>query len=317
MSSLVARFAQNIYWLGRYLERAECTARILDINETYARDDVQGPDWGQVLKLFDDTARFKQSHDEQADARAVLNFYVLDRDNPNSILSSITAARENARSVRHLISTEMWTHLNIVHGRMAALTQRDIWLSHLSATARQIIADCQTFEGIAEGTLLRSEPWCFYSLGKFIERADQSTRILDMGYDQLSIKKGDAVAFVHWNVLLRSVCGYHAYRQRHPGTSSPRDIAAFLLYDDEFPRSVSLCVNRMSQVLRDLERRHGARRDTTLETARRALEFALETGPARELTERRLHAYIDQIQRELAALSTAIEANYFGVDAPA
>jgi len=316
LSSLVARLAANNFWLGRYVERAEDLARILDINETYARDDPEGPDWSRVLVLFDDTERFRARYDEIS-TRSVLNFSVLDRDNPNSIVSCIRSARENARSVRHLVSTEMWTHLNIVYGRARALSLRDIRLSNLSQLAQQVISDCQTFEGIAEGTFLRSEPWCFYSLGKFIERADQTTRILDMGYDRLSIRKGDAVAYVHWNVLLRSVCGYHAYRLRHPGASSPRDIATFLLYDEEFPRSVSLCVSRTTAVLRDLERRHGSQRDASLEKARRALEFALETGPASELTERRLHDYIDHIQLALAALSMSIEASYFGVEATA
>ena len=313
MSSLIARFASNIFWLGRYVERAENTARILDINETYARDNPDGPDWTRILNLFSDMDRFIESHGE-AVTREVLNFYVLDRDNPNSIVSCLRMARENARSVRHLISTEMWTHLNIAYGGARSLTQRDMRLSNLSQLAGHLIRDCQTFEGVAEGTFLRSEPWCFYSLGKFAERADQTTRILDMGYDQLSVKKGDAIAFVHWNVLLRSVAGYHAYRFRHPGASSPRDIAAFLLYDEEFPRSVALCINRLTGVLRDLERRHGSRRDPKLEKARREIEFALETGPSRELTARRLHSYIDQIQLLLANLTTALAAAYFGED---
>lgn len=313
MSSLVARFASNSFWLGRYVERAEDLARILDVNETYARDNPQGPDWSRILSLYHDLDRFLSLHD-RIDARQVLHFYILDRTNPNSIASCVANARENARTVRHLISTEMWTHLNILYAGMRKLTVRDIRQSNLSRLTRKIITDCQTFEGIAEGTFFRTEPWRYYTLGKCIERADQTTRTLDMGYDQLSIRKGDAVAFVNWNVLLRSVSGYHAYRLRHPGESSPKDIAAFLLYDAEFPKSVFLCANRVGFVLRDLERRHGSQPNASLETARKELELLLADGPTQRMNPRGLHSYIDEVQLALGSLSTAIEQTYFPLE---
>lgn len=308
---MLARFAANIFWLARYLERAENLARILHINETYGRDDPGGPDWRRVLKLYSDEKRFDATH-ESTEAGAVLAFYVLERDNPTSLTASIRAARENARSVRHLISTEMWTHLNIFHGQVRALKQKDIRLSNLSALACDVIHGCQTFEGIAEGTFVRGEPWCFFQLGKYIERADQTTRILDISYESLVPGAGDAVASVQWNTLLRSVCGYHAYRSRHPSASRPHDIAAFLLYDPEFPRAVALCVDRMTERLLDIERRHGGRRYPAVEEARRALEFSLATGPGKELTPRRLHKLLDSMQIALATISTAVGKSYFG-----
>jgi len=236
-------------WLGRYLERAENIARILHINETYGRDDPQGPDWRRVLRLYADEKRFDSTHDD-ASAAEVLDFYVTDRDNPGSIASAIVAARENARSVRHLISTEMWTHLNIFSSEVRVLSAKDLRLSNLSVVATSVINGCQSFEGITEGTFLRGEPWCFFQIGKYLERADQTTRILDISYDRLLLDKEDAVATVQWNLLLRSVSAYHAYRGRHPGVSRPHDIAAFLLYDTEFPRAVALCVSRITTLLR-------------------------------------------------------------------
>lgn len=313
MTSLVARFAANIFWLGRYLERAENVARILHINETYARDNTNsdGPEWTRVLKLYADEKRFMETN-EEASAAAVLQFYLLDRNNFSSIASCIVNARQNARSVRHLISTEMWTHLNIFYGQLLKLTARDIRLSNLSAVANDIILNCQTFEGITEGTFVRGEPWCFYQLGKYIERADQTTRILDIGYGLLPIGDGNAATSVQWNVLLRSVSGYHAYRSRYSGQSSEKDMERFLLYDEEFPRALELCVRRLTARLRELEHRNGTKRHSNVEQARRELEFALETGPGKDITPRKLHLFLDKIQAQLGQLTNAVSATYFG-----
>lgn len=308
---LLARFASNVYWLGRYLERAENLARILDINETYARSGEAGPDWRRVLDLYADTDRFAESY-EAADAASVLGFYVIDSNNPTSIAATVRMARENARSLRHLISTEMWTHLNIFQNRVARLNQRDLRQSNVSTVCAEIKEACQTFEGVAEGTFFRGEPWCFYQLGKYLERADQTTRILDIGFGRLDEDVPETLEAVHWNVLLRSVAGYHAFRGLYPAGSQPRDIATFLLYDEEFPRAVGLCVDRLSARLGELETRHGHRRHTAVENARRDLAFALTTGPGNRITPRSLHKFLDSMQVSLGSLSTAITGAYFG-----
>jgi uncharacterized alpha-E superfamily protein len=313
LSSLLARFAENIFWLARYLERAENLARILDINETYARDNPEGPDWKRVLVLNGDLKRYVESN-ETIDERGVLSFYVNDRSNPTSILSCIGQARENARSVRHLISTEMWTQINILHAQVRSIKARDIRTATLSPTARRIILGCQAFEGIAEGTFFRGEPWLFYHLGKYVERADQTTRILDMGCDRLFIEEGDAVAWVHWNVMLRSVSGYHAFCACHPAATSPQEIAAFLLYDTEFPRAVTLCIARLTERLRDIEKRPGHRRKAPVESARKEIEALLEGAQGQKLSAGRLHAHLDKLQSALAAFSKQVEISFFDAE---
>lgn len=308
---MLARFAANIFWMARYLERAENLARILDINETYARDRPAGPDWDRVLNLYADGERFAKLY-ARATAAKVLQFYVLDRGNPTSIAYAIASARENARTVRHLISTEMWTHLNILHNQIAALTQRDIRSSNLSRLCTDIKLRCQTAEGIAEGTLLRDEAWRFYQLGKYVERADQTTRILDIGYRHLCDGDDEALISVGWNVLLRSVAGYHAYRSRHPAGSYARDVAAFFLYDKEFARAVTLCVDRATEALKNLEERHGGKRPANLEKARRGVEFLLETGPGDRIARPSLSEFLDELQIGIGRLSAEIGRTYFG-----
>jgi uncharacterized alpha-E superfamily protein len=182
--SLLARFAENNFWLARYMERAENLARILDVNETFAQDGRGPEDWLPIVHLHDDTARFFASH-EVASAEAVIRFYVLERDNPTSIVASVRMARENARALRHLISTEMWRHLNVFYNRLAALGPDDLNPSQLSRLCATIKEDCQLHTGIVEGTYYRDQGWYFYQIGKYLERTDQTTRLLDINYHRL------------------------------------------------------------------------------------------------------------------------------------
>ena len=312
MPSLLARFAASIFWMARYIERAESLARIIDINETYARDNPDGPDWGRVLDLYADTDRYMEAHGA-IDTASVLNFYILDRANSTSIVSAVSSARNNARSVRHLISTEMWTQVNIFRNWLVDLTPRDIRSANVSRICTDIKLNCQTIEGIVEGTLLRDEAWQFYQIGKYLERADQTTRLLDIGYDRLSKEAEDTLVSVQWNSLLRSVAGYHAYRSRHPSGSYGRDVATFLLYDREFARAVALCVDRVTQSLGNLETRHGDLQLGSLEKARRALAFELETGLEKDVTKDRLHRFLDALQVKIGAVSDEVGRAYFAI----
>lgn len=310
MVELVSRFAENAFWLARYVERAENLARIIDINKTHARDGSGVSDWKRIPELYAELDRFLEAYD-QISEQTVLNFYALDKENPTSIRSTIGSARENARAIRHLISTEMWTQLNIMFNKCQSWTKRDIDTYNLSRLCQSITLNCQTFEGITEATFFRGEAWTFYQIGKHIERADQTTRILDIGYDRLTLAKGDAVGSVYWNALLRSVSGYHAFRHCRPRASRPEDIAHFLIYDREFPRAVALCVDQLTERVYELEQRHDSSRRANVEHARLALAFTLETGLDVALTAGSLHAFADELQRALTNLSDALAETYF------
>ncbi|MCC2097292.1 MAG: alpha-E domain-containing protein, partial [Hyphomicrobiales bacterium] len=169
-----------------------------------------------------------------------------------------------------------------------------------------------TFEGITEGTFLRGEACIFYQMGKYIERADQTTRILDMGYGRLGFDDDDAIVSAQWHVLLRSVSAYHAFRTRHPGPINPKRIATFLLYDEEFPRAVTLCIARFTQQLLYLQARTPNVDDSVLEAARRQVEFKLETGPGTRVTPSGLHRYLDELQRLVGQLAQQLRNCYSG-----
>ena len=190
MSSLLSRYAECIFWLARFVERAEDLARILDVNETFSRDARGSQNWLSIVQLHADEKRFFEKH-PIATADAVIRFYVTDMENPTSIISAIRAARENARTLRPLISTEMWVHLNVFYNRLKAIDKTELAPGSMTRLLSWIKESCQTHTGITEGTFFRDQGWYFYQLGRYIERADQTTRLLDIKYHLLLPKTAD------------------------------------------------------------------------------------------------------------------------------
>lgn len=311
MPSLLSRFASDLFWLARYLERAEALARLIDITKTYAGTETSGAKWERILRICGDLERYREGGGG-TDAASVLAFYLLDTKNPTSVAYSLRMARENARGARHLISTELWTHLNMLHNHYAKTTGRDIRLSNVSEVCQEIKTACQAAEGIVESTLTRGEPWFFYNLGKQIERADQTTRVLDIGYLSLAGDDDDlALVSVQWNALIRSLAGYHLYRSKHPAGDYARDVAAFMLFEPEFTRSVACCADSIALNLRRLKQRLPGVPTGDIDTAQSALTGHLAAGPGETLNAPRLSAYLDQLQRDLAAVSEAVGGAYF------
>ncbi len=311
---LLARFAENCFWMARYMERAENLARILDVNETFARDQLGAQDWLPIVQINADGERFFARHDA-ATVEAVIDFYMLDRNNPNSIVAAVGAARENARSLRHVISTEMWAHLNVFHGRLAALTPADLALSELSRLCAMIKENCQTHAGITEGTFYRDEGWYFYEIGKQIERADQTTRLLDIKYHRLLPSPGDVgneVDAGQWNALLRSVAGYHAFRRIHPRGMNPAIVAGFLLFSTAFPRSVAVCAGRVDALLMALETDYGLGGTPAATEALDALCKVLRGGDIERVIADGLHEFLDRTQMRLNTLTDALRVSFFG-----
>ena len=310
---MIARLADSSYWLGRYVERAENLARIIDVNETYARDSQGAQDWRPIVALYADEDAFFAKH-RAATAEAVAHFYILDRENPSSIIASIAAARGNARTLRHLISTEMWTHLNVLHGNFRSLTMRDLRLTELSRFLNSVKQECQAHTGIVEGTLYRDEVWCYWQVGKLIERADQTTRLLDIKYQES--KPGDpaepdAVTLSQWESLLRSAAGYHAFRRVRPLGITPENIAAFLLSDRRFPRSVLVSLDTCTALFGALEREYGLARVRETRHAAKALRERISRTRVEPGTGQEVHRLLDDIQVRLAGLSDGLRRALF------
>lgn len=319
MSRLLSRYAEAIYWMARYVERAENLARILDVNETFSRDSRGWQNWQSILQLYRDEERFLAEHGE-ATVEAVLYFYTLDQRNVTSIISAVNQARGNARTLRPLISTEMWIQLNIFSNTLKSIAREDLSEPRLARFCNQVKEACQTHTGITEGTFYRDEGWFFYQIGRSLERADQTTRLLDVKYHLLlptSDSVGSPLDVSHWNAVLRSAAGYHAFRRVHPSGMTSGDVAGFLLFNSRFPRSVRACVHDISNRLTQLRSSHhlvgGAGALEELDELRSVLDdIRIE-----QVIAKGMHEFVDWIQLKLINIHAELGNAYFGHAVPA
>jgi uncharacterized alpha-E superfamily protein len=309
-SPLLARYAECLFWMARFVERAENLARIIEVHETYAR---AARDWYTIVQLNADVEAFAKTR-QPATARKIIAFYLADRENPSSIFSTIKNARENGRTLRPLISTEMWVQLNVFYNRLAAIDDRELTPGALSPLLNDIKQQCQTFTGITEGTFYRDQAWHFYRLGRYIERADQTTRLLDSKYYVL-MRDTDVANMVNtgqWLALLRAASGYHAFRLLHQSDLTPWRIASFLLFNPSFPRSVFLCVREVDAAVTGLKSRYNLRGGNDVAEGLDQLRAILGTRSIEEVLAGGLHEFIDFIQRYLIAITDRLGAAFFG-----
>jgi uncharacterized alpha-E superfamily protein len=244
-----------------------------------------------------------------------VNFYVIDGDNPTSIVSTIRYARENARTLRPLISTEMWVQLNVFYNRLAELSAEDLAPGNLAALFAMIKEACQTHTGITEGTFFRDQGWYFYQIGRYIERADQTTRLLDIKYHLLLPSPSDVgspVDVSQWNALLRSAAGYHAYRRLHAASTTPGRVAGFMLLNTAFPRSVHHCVREVGRLLGEVKSHHGLRDGNDAAEELDRLQAVLGTFEISTILRSGLHEFLDSIQRQLMAVTRELSIAFFG-----
>lgn len=312
--TLLARYAECIFWMARYMERAENLARILDVQETFARDSRGATNWLSIVQLFGDEKAFFTRHDK-ATAENVIHFYTLDAENGNSLIATLRMARENARTLRPWISTEMWTQINVFHSRVRALTPADIAIPNLSRACGWIKEACQTHTGITDGTFYRDQGWYFYQLGKTIERADQTTRLLDIKYHTLlpsPMDIGSTLDVSQWTTVLRSAAGYHAFRRVYPRGMTPATVAGFMLFNESFPRSVVMCVRQIDALLSRLRSRYTLRLGSEALERVDELQTALLSRTIDAVIHDGLHDYLDWVQEQLCGITDEIGRAFFG-----
>jgi uncharacterized alpha-E superfamily protein len=309
---LLARYAEGIFWLARFVERAENLARILEVNETYSRDKSGSRNWLSIVQLNGDERPFFAEH-AAATADTVIRFYLADAANSTSIVSAVGNARENARALRPLVSTEMWVQLNVFYNRVKAIGPTDMRPGNLGPLLTEIKEACQTFTGITEGTFYRDQASYFYRLGRYIERADQTTRLLDTKYHLLTDgADAAAVEIGQWHAVLRSASGYHAFRRVHLNDLTPARVAGFLLFDPAFPRSVYLCVREVEAALGELKSRYLLRGGNDVSEGLDQLRVILGSHPIEEILESGLHEFIDFLQCYLIVITDGLGAAFFG-----
>lgn len=312
-SPLLARYAESLFWMARYLERVENLARLVDVTQTFESPGREAESWFALVRINADEAGFAK-RGLRPGADAVKHFYLLDHGNPTSVPASLDAARQNARTLRPLISTEMWMQLNVFHRDMTQIAPDALQGDRLSRLCSRVKEGVQAHTGITEGTFFRDQGWCFYQLGRLIERADQTTRLLDIRYHLLVPQAGEerrVAELTQWFSVLRAAAGYHAFRRVAPPGFTPNDVVAFLLTDTAFPRSVALCIEQMEWLLGQLRGRYGLRGTVPALERVEELRAGLLGRPVERLVADGLHQFLDGVQRDLILLAAEIGTAFF------
>ncbi|GAB5471823.1 MAG: alpha-E domain-containing protein [Rhodospirillales bacterium] len=314
MTRLLARFAECVFWLGRQVERANALARVLDVNQAYSYDARGGRNWRILLRLNEQEEDFL-SRNGGVTPEAVLYYHMLDPENHSSVRSCIAQARENARTLRPLISTEMWSQLNGFHRMLLDLTEADATPRRLSVLAARIKENCQTHVGITRETLYRDEAFFFYIMGQQIERADQTTRLLWMKYHQLlphGAEEGSAVDVSQWFALLRAAAGLQAFSRENPSDLTPEAVAGFLLFNPHFPRSLLCSVNEASDALSMLRHGFGLEAGIAAQSELASFRARLHDATIEQVNADGLDETIDWAQRNLITVTGLIGLAFFG-----
>jgi uncharacterized alpha-E superfamily protein len=320
---MLSRVADSIYWMSRYIERAENIARVVDVNHQLMLDAPAGHDqqWAPLVATTGDHEAFERRYGSvnKAVQENVIQFLAFDSENSNSILSCLKSARENARTVREIISSEMWLQLNRFYLMVndAAAGGRVPESPHEFFDA--VKDACHLFNGITAATMTHGEPWHFGPiLGRMLERADKTSRILDVKYFILlrsADEVGTALDDVQWAAVLRSASAFEMYRKRH-GRIAPRGVVEFLLLDREFPRAINFCLHAARDSLHAIS-------GTPLGTFRLPPEkllgqlySELSYASVDEIIGEGLHEYLDELQAKMNQVASGIHDTFFAIKTP-
>lgn len=313
---MLSRLAENLYWMGRYIERAENTARLLDVNyhamveAPYLSKGILTEQWAPLLNITGDAEGFR-AHFERADRNTVPEWLTSHPDNPSSIRSSLTRARENARTLRDRISSEMWGSLNRSYLALCAEPQGDeeTTLHDFCEGVREASA---LFFGLAEATMPHDLGWLFLRSGRHLERADNVLRILQVRYRQYKGQEPVArgIELHRATALLKSCSAFEAFRKSHHSALEPGRIAAFLLLDPGFPRSLRYSVRRLFESLESINAQNPG---VSLEPLRQAgwLNAQLTYMESAEQITEREEPSLEALLEALAEISDATRRAYF------
>lgn len=305
---MLSRVAENVYWLARYLERAENTARLIGVNTNLLLDLPAGyaPGWEPLIDISGGRRLYGQLQ-KAGSEHEIVHFLTADPDNPGSIYCSLRSARDNARLLRDSFPAEAWELLNhffldLADDFAGGITKRDRY-----NFLKRIVTTLQTLNGALEGTLNRNDAYTFLTLGRNLERADMTSRIVDVRSAQLPAESGELRPFdsLQWMSVLKSLSGYQMYRLARRARISRNDVLAFVLRDTQFPRACLFCLQQTMFGLRALPRS-----EPVLETLAGAVAF-LEAADFASLDQNGLHDLIDHLQLHIIHVHDGLARTYF------
>jgi len=317
---MLSRTADHLFWMARYMERAENTARMLDVNYQASllpqSADAAEKGWKGLLGISELTGDFATRHGDVT-PESVMRYMVSDAQNGSSIRNCLMAARENARAVRGTLTTEVWETQNQTWLEFQRLIANDKFLRDPSTTFEWVKFRSHLSRGVTVGTMLQDEAFHFLRIGSFLERADNTARLLDVKFHAVESEyhggtngvvggKDIEVDFYHWSGILRSVSGFEVYRKAYRNVIKPEKVAELLILRADMPRSLAAC---MQEVVANLQK---VANEQSTETLRRAgrLQADLQYGRIDEILATGLHAYLTQFLERVGTLGVGISRDF-------
>lgn len=311
---MLSRTADSLYWLSRYIERAENTARIIDAASRLAALPVgyggSTNEWESALSATGALDAFFANH-EEATAEAVVEFLAFSPQNPSSIKNCLEAARTNARSVRTALTTELWETINSAWLELKTHNPKDINLSRLSDFLRFVKQTSLSFDGSAYRTMLRSDAYCFTRIGVYMERADATARILDVKYHVLlppGAQVGGSLDYFQWSSILRSVSALTSYHWVYRQNLKPWLVADLLILNSQMPRSIASCYENLTRYLDQLAHHYG--RQGPSQRHARATFTRLRNANLDDVFQSGLHEFLSEFIAENNRLGSRISEQY-------
>lgn len=311
---MLSRVADSIFWMSRYIERAENVARFIDVNLNLSIDlgPGMGKQWAPLIFITGDQEVFRERYGEPDQAK-VIEFLTFDAHNSNSILSCLKRARENARTVREMISSAMWEELNKFYLMVRSAAASPRGTQPAIDFFEQVKLASHLLAGITDATMSHNEAWHFSRMARLVERADKTSRILDVKYFLLLPTVADVgtpLDTIQWSALLKSASALEMYRKRH-GRITPRQVADFLILDREFPRAMHFCLVKAEESLLAITGTPGGTFRTPAEQKLGRLRAELDYVHIDEVVAGGLHEFIDRFQVKLNQAGEAISATFF------
>ncbi len=309
---MLSRVAERLYWLARYMERAENTARLVNVYSNFLLDLPSGTSvgWETLIQITGDDGLYAELF-EVADEKNVSKYLLTNKVNPGSILNSLTMARENARTTREIIPSEAWELINGLYLYAKENTKKSASRRGRQEFSKRIINSAQQLTGLLSGCMSHNDGYDFVVMGRNLERADMTSRIIDVGAEALMKPANDGLDIVLyenslWMNVLRSLNAYQMYRQHVQERVNGKDVVEFLMLDRQFPRTLLHCLSRIEEAARQLPNNEDCLRSVA-RTLRRIGDVKIEGL----LIDSALYDFIDQLQLEFSAIHNSISAVWF------
>lgn len=310
---MLSRVADRIYWMSRQMERAENMARILGVTSNmvlFGTRETREQSLLAPLTITDSAERYFQRK-KPVTFEGLVDFLALDKDNPSSIYSCLRWARENAHAVRWQITSEMWETLNTTWLEMKAVRKADLAGAGAAKFFDWVKDRSHLYRGVTYGTIMRGEAYNFSRLGTFLERADNTARILDVKYHVLlpSVKDvGGALDYYQWTALLRSVSSFETYRALYRDQIYPIKVAQLLILEPRMPRSLAACFEQITQAMERLQGQH----DRAARRLAGEIRVRLTHADIEEIFQDGLHEYLTDCIADMHELGMRIQKAYLG-----